>query len=76
MTLTKNDIIARLNWSRSTDIEPIVVTPILDLEDQLSASSIDVRLGKQFIVFKHHQTGTFSPIADFKKLSTTTKKKL
>ncbi len=43
------------------------MAPLLDIEDQLSTSRVDVRLGKQFIVFKHHKTGTFSPIGDFKK---------
>lgn len=59
MTLTKNEIKRRLNPVQS-DLEPIVVTPLLDLEDQLGISGLDVRLGKQFIVFREHFKGTFS----------------
>jgi dCTP deaminase len=63
MTLTKHAIVERLNSSKSKDIEPIFVTPILDIEDQVGVTGVDVRLGKQFIVFKQHQTGTFSPLS-------------
>jgi len=62
MTLTKNEILRRLRSSHESGLEPIVITPILDLEDQVGISSVDVRLGKQFVVFKEHITDTFSPV--------------
>lgn len=61
MTLTKADLLERLNRSKDSDTEPIIVTPILDPLDQVGVSGIDVRLGKQFIVFKQHFAGFFSP---------------
>jgi dCTP deaminase len=62
MTLTKNEILDRLNRSKRPEIEPIIVTPMLDIQDQIGICGIDVRLGKQFIVFKQHLTGYFTPI--------------
>lgn len=64
MTLTKTEIRSRL-FTDDEKLEALVVTPILDLEDQLGACSFDVRLGKQFIVFKEHFKECFS----LKKLS-------
>jgi dCTP deaminase len=63
MTLTKIELLDRLNRSKSSDIEPIIVTPILDIKDQLGICGVDVRLGKQFIVFKQHLASFFSPVS-------------
>jgi len=63
-TLTKRDLLDRLNKSKDPQIEPIIVTPILDHSDQLGICGIDVRLGKQFIIFKQHLTGFFTPLRD------------
>jgi dCTP deaminase len=62
MTLTKRDILSRLNRSTNEGVDPIIVTPILDIEDQVGIAGIDVRLGKQFILFKHQLAGSFSPL--------------
>jgi dCTP deaminase len=40
--------------------DPLVITPILDSR-QFGESSVDVRLGNQFIVFKAHRFGIFEP---------------
>jgi dCTP deaminase len=62
MTLTKAEIIARLNIVATSQVEPIVVTPLLDTEDQIGIAGVDVRLGKHFIVFRQHSAGVFSPV--------------
>lgn len=62
MTLTLSDIKSRMNPSLN-DVEPIIVTPLLDIEDQIGSTGIDLRLGKQFIVFREHLQGTFKPIS-------------
>lgn len=59
MTLTKSEIQSRL-FAAKGKFEPLVVTPLLDLEDQLGVSGLDVRLGKQFIVFREHFKECFS----------------
>lgn len=41
--------------------ERIVITPLLDAEDQLGATGVDLRLGKQFILFKGHLHGSLNP---------------
>lgn len=61
MTLTEKDLKSRLKPNQKEGLEPIVITPILNLNDQLGISGIDVRLGKQFIIFKEHITEIFSP---------------
>jgi dCTP deaminase len=64
MTLTKEDIKDRL-YPKKPDIEPIIVSPILNIDDQLGISGIDLRLGKQFLVFKEHFKGIYSPRQDW-----------
>ncbi len=64
MTLTKNDLKRRLNPKQESGYKPIVITPIFDLDDQLGISGFDVRLGKQFIVFREHFKESFSPSFD------------
>lgn len=44
----------------SRDEDPLVITPILDSR-QFGESSVDVRLGNQFIVFLTHRFGIFEP---------------
>jgi dCTP deaminase len=59
-TLTKEKLIERL---KSPETEKrLVVTPILS-EKQIGDSSIDLRLGNQFIVFRMHNFGVFQPYA-------------
>jgi len=58
MTLSKVKLKERLNCK---DIaEAIVVTPILDRNNQIGPCGIDVRLGKQFIVFNEDIQDVFS----------------
>lgn len=63
MTLAKAEILERINKPKTKGIAPIIVTPICDFEDQMGIAGIDVRLGKQFIVFKQHLAGYFSPLS-------------
>jgi len=58
MTLSKNALNERLNC-KNLD-EAIVVTPILDINTQIGSCGIDVRLGKQFIVFNENVQDVFS----------------
>jgi dCTP deaminase len=55
-TLTRKRILGRLRASRGR----LVVTPILS-KRQIGDSSIDLRLGNQFIVFRTHMLGAFEP---------------
>lgn len=58
-TLSKNELIERL---RSSDKQQrLYVTPLLDVKTQISSCGIDLRLGKQFIVFNEHLYDTFDP---------------
>lgn len=59
MTLAKEEIIKRLKSSNLSD--RIVITPMLDAEDQLGTTGVDLRLGKQFILFKDHLHGSLNP---------------
>lgn len=65
MTLSRDQIIERLNRNESD--QPIVVTPILDREMQIGPCGIDVRLGKQFIVFNENAQDVFSFASDKKQ---------
>ena len=56
-TLTAKEIERRFC---ETGAEQLVITPILS-KRQVGDSSIDVRLGNQFIVFRKHTLGTFKP---------------
>jgi len=58
MTLSKNKLKERLN--RENLDEAIVVTPILDRDTQIGSCGIDLRLGKQFIVFNENIQDVFS----------------
>ena len=62
MTLTKKEILRRLNPTTSTpDENQIVITPLLSLDDQVGRVEVDLRLGCQFIIFKEHFQGSLSP---------------
>lgn len=50
-TLNKKDLLLRLKLGIGTK-KSLVVTPILNLEKQISSPGIDLRLSNQFIVFK------------------------
>lgn len=41
--------------------DPLIVTPILSPQ-QIGETSLDVRLGNQFIVFRTHRFGIFEPV--------------
>ena len=54
--LTGQRIVERLTASQNR----LVITPILSPK-QIGPSSVDLRLGNQFIVFRMHMLGTFKP---------------
>jgi len=58
MTLSKIKLNERLNCSNID--EAIVVTPILDRNAQIGPCGIDLRLGKQFIIFNENVQDVFS----------------
>lgn len=61
MPLSKNEIISRISPSSKYRKSRIIVTPLLDPKDQIGTSGIDLRLGKQFILFKSHLQGSLKP---------------
>lgn len=62
MTLSIEEIKKRLNPSlKKVDDDRIVITPIFDQEDQFGRVEIDLRLGRQFIIFKEHFQGSLNP---------------
>ncbi|MFH1852603.1 MAG: dCTP deaminase [Candidatus Neomarinimicrobiota bacterium] len=64
MTLSEIEIRRRLNPNTSKyNIDRLIVTPLLDPNDQISQSGIDLRLGKQFILFKTHISDSLNPVA-------------
>lgn len=54
-TLNKNELIKRLS-TKTPKVNRLVVTPILDLKQQIEGPGIDLRLSNQFIVFKSENT--------------------
>ncbi len=63
MTISKSEILRRLNpESTDPDQSQIVITPLLDMEDQVGRVEVDLRLGGQFIVFKEHFHGALNPM--------------
>lgn len=62
MTLSQKDIIKRLHPDCPYREKQIIVTPMLNPDDQILSSGIDLRLGKQFILFKSHLSGSLNPI--------------
>jgi len=62
MILSREEIIRRLNPTLTKpDQDRIVVTPLLDINDQMGGIEIDLRLGSQFILFKEHFQGSLNP---------------
>ena len=62
MTLSINEIKRRLNPTVTNfDKDRIVITPLIDKEDQFGRVEVDLRLGHQFIIFKEHFQGSLSP---------------
>jgi dCTP deaminase len=55
-TITREGLKEKLNRKE----DPLVITPIL-APRQFGESSVDVRLGNQFIVFRAHRFGIFEP---------------
>jgi dCTP deaminase len=58
MTLARDEIQERIN--RDVSKKPIIVTPLLDRNTQIGPCGIDVRLGKQFIIFNENIQDVFS----------------
>lgn len=55
MTIGIDEIKRRLNPAQSRmDVDRIVVTPLLIPEDQFGTVEIDLRLGRQFLLFREH----------------------
>lgn len=70
MPLSRDEIVKRLNPNSSDYGENrIIVTPILDVDDQIGTSGIDIRLGRQFIIFKNHLQGSLNPVRVGKDIS-------
>lgn len=42
----------------------ITITPLLKPSDQISSTSVDVRLGTEFVIFKRRNVSLLDPIAD------------
>lgn len=55
MVLAKSDILGRLK----TDL---IITPLLHAESQIGEASVDLRLGREFIVTKHTRISSLDPI--------------
>jgi len=66
MTLSKEQLLERLNKPNVSN--SIIITPILNKEEQIGPCGVDVRLGKQFIIFNENNQGVFSPAIDKKNL--------
>jgi len=46
----------------STDLNSLIVTPILDPDRQVNQIGVDLRLGNQFIVFRRQNIESFDPM--------------
>jgi len=60
-TLSKKEILDYLNPERVLS-QRLVVTPIVDRENQIGNVSIDLRLANQFIIFKSENIDSFTPL--------------
>lgn len=40
----------------------LIITPILDKEEQIAGNSVDVRLGNEFIIIKRSEIGILDPV--------------
>lgn len=61
MTLSREEIVDRIRPNLRAPDESIVVTPLLDISDQIGVCGVDVRLGKQFVLFNEHTQDTLDP---------------
>ena len=59
-TLSKPDIVKRIKTERRPS-KVLVITPLLDPKSQIGDSSVDVRLGTEFIVLKQTNLATIDP---------------
>jgi dCTP deaminase len=57
--LSADEICARIN--RPLDENSLIITPMLDRSAQIGKSSVDVRLGTEFIVAKHMRLPSLDP---------------
>ena len=57
--LGRDELLRRIN-SRSND-ESLVITPVLDIDQQVDEASVDVRLGNEFIATKHTRLHSLDP---------------
>jgi len=60
--LSKEELYRRI-YEEDEELK-IVITPLLKPSDQISSTSIDVRLGTEFIIFKRRNFSLLDPIAD------------
>ena len=63
MTLSKKEIVKRLNPKQKPGVEPIIITPLLNFKKQVGSCAIDLRLGKQFLLFNEHVQEAFDPLS-------------
>lgn len=62
MTISISEIKRRLDPRVTNyDEDRIVITPLIDKQDQFGRVEVDLRLGHQFIIFKEHFQGSLSP---------------
>jgi deoxycytidine triphosphate deaminase len=60
--LSAAPIVRRLKASTGEGADPLIVTPLF--ANSVHEAGIDVRLGPEFIVFKHSSSAMFDPLAD------------
>lgn len=67
MSILNSDSISEaMKRKRLTD--RLIVTPLLDRQEQLGHASIDLRLGTEFIEVERHREATYDPMEDRDKL--------
>lgn len=59
--LARNELKERLYGFRKNLNKRIVITPLLNSEKQIGESSIDVRLGNEFIIMRHTNLQSINP---------------
>ena len=68
MTISREEIIRRMKPSSRIDEERIIITPILS-ENQIGSVEVNLRLGRQFLVFKKHLQSSFgyTPLLEYEQ---------
>lgn len=61
--LTRDELKRRLFGPHKSGEKSLVVTPLLDIEQQIGDASIDVRLGNEFIIIRHTNLPSVDPTA-------------